>query len=81
MSRDRLAWAGWVAALVVVPVTVDIIAFATSRESMSRLWARGVLHPVAGPIVAGASAGLAWHLVQTVIDEAGWRADLATVTG
>lgn len=81
MTRDRLAWAGWGLSLLAVPVTVDILAFATGRESMSRLWARGVLHPVAGPVVAGASAALVWHLVQTVLDEVDWRADLSIVTG
>ena len=35
MTRDRLAWAGWGLSLLSVPVSVDIIAFATGRESMS----------------------------------------------
>lgn len=78
--RDRLAWAGWALAVVAVPLAIDITAFRGGHESMSRLWARGILHPVAGPIVAGATLGLAWHLAQTVLDEAGFRRELANLT-
>ena len=81
VRRDRVAWCGWGLSLLAIPATIDTIAIHTGRETMSRLWARGLLHPIAGPIVAGASVGLAWHLAQTVLDELGFRAEVATLTG
>lgn len=67
--RDVLALTGWGAAVLVIPVAIDSTAIRRGLETMSRLWARGVLHPVAGPAVAGASFALAWHLGQVTLDE------------
>jgi hypothetical protein len=69
VKRDRLALVGWGLCLLAVPIVCDVVAIARGDETLSRLYARAALHPVAGPFVVGASAGLLYHLGQTVADE------------
>lgn len=69
INRNRLALVGWAVSVLLVPILVDWRAIVAKKETMSRLYARGLLHPIAGPVVLGASAALAWHLTLTVLSE------------
>ena len=64
---------GWIATLGVV-ATYDGWAMATGRPTMSRTLGYYLHRPILGPILAGAWAGLAYHLLVeerlTALDQA-----------
>lgn len=53
---------GW-CALVAGAAGFDVWAIRTQHPTLSRTLGRGLAHPLLGPILAGAWAGLSYHLL------------------
>lgn len=81
VNRNRLALVGWALSVLVVPILVDWRAIVAKKETMSRLYVRGLLHPVLGPLVLGASAALVWHLLLVLLSELIERLERLLLTG
>lgn len=56
---------------VTAAVVYEMYALAVGGETISRALRRSLAHPVAGPALLGAAAGLLWHVTQP-LPESGW---------